>query len=128
VGFIGPSSSGFSFLDRNENYTVFVPSDEALTSYQADTLGIEELGEFLKKHFLRGVLIFTDNKQPSGNYYTTSEAILNIRTGPDIIEILDKTGNPYVLIPEKENSTNIVVSSFGSVYSVVHEIDKVLIH
>lgn len=128
AGLFDQYSSNSSFLDRYENYTVFVPSDEALTSYQADTLGIEELGEFLKNHFLRGALIFTDNKQASGNYYTTSEAILNIRTGPDIIEILDHTGNPYVLIPEKENSTNIMVSERSTVSSVVHEIDKVLIN
>jgi len=128
AGLFDWDSFDFSFLDRNENYTVFVPSEEALTSYQVDTLGIEELGELLKYHFIRGAMIFTDNKQPSGNYFTTSGAILNIRTGPDIIEILDNTGNPYVLIPEKENSTNIMISERSMVSSVVHEIDKVLIH
>ena len=120
--------SDFSFLNRNQNYTVFVPSEEALTSYQADTLSIEALDGFLKYHFLRGALIFTDNKQPSGNYSTTSGEILNIRTGPDIIEILDNTGNPYVFIPENENSTNVMVSERSTVSSVVHEIDQVLIH
>ena len=62
-----------SFLDRNEYYTVFVPSDEALSNYQPDTLGKEELSEFLKYHFLSGALIFTDNKQPSGKTLPQAE-------------------------------------------------------
>lgn len=120
--------SDLSFLSRYENYTVFVPSDEALASYQADTMSIETLREFLKNHFLRGAMIFTDNKQPSGYYNTAGEATLNIQTGPDIIEILDNTGNPYVFIPEKDSITNIMVSERSTVSSVVHEIDKVLIY
>lgn len=120
--------SDLSFLNRYENYTVFVPSDEALASYQTDTMSMETLRGFLKNHFLRGAMIFTDNKLPSGYYETAGEATLNIRTGPDVIEILDDTGNPYVVIPEKDSITNITVSERSTVSSVVHEIDKMLIH
>jgi uncharacterized surface protein with fasciclin (FAS1) repeats len=127
AGLFDPYSSNSSFYDRNENYTVFVPSDEALTSYQADTLSLEALGDFLKNHFIRGTLIFTDHKQPSGFYHTESGGILDIRTGPDIIEILDNSGNPYVVIPENGSSTNIMVSERSEVSSVVHEIDQVLL-
>jgi hypothetical protein len=116
-----------SYLDRNEKYTVFVPSEEALDNYQVDTLDKEELSEFLKYHFLIGSLIFTDNKQPSGAYLTTSGELLNIQTGPDYIEILDDSGNPYVLVQEKENSNNIMASERSAVSGVVHEIDHVLI-
>ncbi|MGW8313964.1 MAG: fasciclin domain-containing protein [Bacteroidales bacterium] len=122
-----PYSATTSFLDRNENYTVFVPSDEALISYGADTLSTEALAGFLKYHFLQGAIIFTDNKQPSGSYMTTAGSGLNIRTGPDLIEILDQTGNPYVIIPEQEETTNIMVTERSSITSVVHEIDQVLL-
>jgi uncharacterized surface protein with fasciclin (FAS1) repeats len=126
AGLYDPYSASYSFLNRNENYTVFVPSDESLDLYQADTLGAEALEKFLKYHFLRGTLIFTDNKQPSGYYPTTSGESLQIRTGPDLIEILDETGTPYVVIPENESSTNIMASERSTVSSVVHEIDRVL--
>ena len=53
--------------------------------------------------------------------------MLNISTGPDLIEILDNSGMPYVSIPEKENTTNIMVSEGSAVSSVVHEMDHVLI-
>ncbi|MFC2089627.1 fasciclin domain-containing protein [Bacteroidota bacterium] len=117
-----------SFIDSWENYTVFVPSNDALESYQADTLSMADLGDFLKYHFVRGAMIFTDNKQASDYYSTSSGAMLNIRTSPDVIEILDNNGDTYLFIPEQENSTNIMVSDRSEVTSVVHEIDKVLIN
>ena len=104
-----------------------MPSDEAITNSQAEKLSLVELRTFLRNHFLQGKMIFTDNKQPSGNYQTAGGSTLNIQTGPDLIEILDKTGNPYIVIPEKENTTNIMVTEGSVVSSVVHEIDKVLI-
>lgn len=128
AGLFDPYSATASFLDRNENYTVFVPSDEALTSCQADTLSMEALGEFLRSHFLQGAMIFTDNKQPSGIYQTAGEATLHVRTGPDFIEILDKGGNSYIYIPEEEHRTNIMVAERSAISSVVHEIDSVLLN
>ncbi len=127
AGFVNEGSSEILIMDKNENYTVFVPSDEALSSYQADTLPVDELREFLKYHFLKGEMIFTDNKQPSGDYNTTNGAKLTVQTGPDVIEILDKKGDSYLRIPEKENRTNIMISAGAAVSTVVHEIDKVLV-
>ncbi|MCF8224910.1 MAG: fasciclin domain-containing protein [Bacteroidales bacterium] len=128
AGLYDHGSHDFTFIDHNENYTVFAPSDDALENYQADTLNMEDLSGFLKHHFIKGAIIFTDNKQPSGNYETAGGTILNIRTGPDIIEVLDENGDPYVSIQEQENTTNIMVSERSEVSSVVHEIDQVLIH
>lgn len=128
AGLFDPYSATASFLDRNENYTVFAPSDEALISYRADTLSIEALGEFLRAHFLQGAMIFTDHKQPSGIYQTTGEATLQVRTGPDFIEILDSTGTPYIYIPEEDHRTNIMVAERSAISSVVHEIDGVLLN
>ena len=116
-----------SFIYENKNYTVFAPSDEAITNSQADKLSMEDLRTFLKNHFLQGKMIFTDNKQPSGNYQTVGGSTLNVQTSPDLIEILDKAGNPYIVIPENEKTTNIMVTQGSAVSSVVHEIDKVLI-
>ncbi len=118
---------GFPFLNSNENYTLFLPSDEAIENFQADTLSRAELTRIVKYHFLRGAIIFTDNKQSSGKYNTTSGDSLDIQTGPDVIEILDETGNPYVIIPEDEETTNIMVSENSRVFLTVHVIDKVLI-
>ena len=115
-----------SFPNQNDDYTVFAPTNEAFAEYQTDTLTIGELRQLLKNHFIRGKMIFTDNKQPSGIYNTESGGTLNIRTKPDIIEIIDKTGNPYVRILENEDKNNIMVTRNSTVTVVVHEIDKVL--
>ena len=91
-----------SFIYKNENYTVFVPSDEALNNYNAGSLSIAELRNFLKQHFLKGEMIYTDNKKPSGKQNTESGTTLKIDTGPDFIEILDDEGNIKVSIPENK--------------------------
>ena len=128
AGFFEQGNNALPFLNYGEYYTVFVPSDDALDSFQADTISSGELSGFIKHHFLLGALIFTDNKQPSAIYNTVSGASLNIRTGPDLIEILDNTGNPYISIPERENMTNIIGSNGSQATSVIHQIDKVLIN
>jgi uncharacterized surface protein with fasciclin (FAS1) repeats len=128
AGLISSGSNNIKFVNKNENYTIFVPSNEALNNFQVDTLSNEELKKFLKYHFLKGKMIFTDNKQFSDVYNTESNVTLNIRTGPDIIEILDINGNPYLSLPEKEGSTNIMVTQGSKVTSVIHEIDKVLVY
>jgi hypothetical protein len=59
--------------------------------------------------------------------YYSYPAKLHISTGPDIIEILDTGGQPYVTIPEEEGVTNIMVTRNGRVTAVIHEIDRVLV-
>ncbi len=126
AGLVDETSSELRFIEKGENYTVFVPSDLALKSFRVDTLNKEDLRRYLKNHFIKGEIIFTDNKKPSGRYFTANGETLDIRTGPDIIEISDKTGKPYIRIREKENATNIMATEFSTVTSVVHEIDKAL--
>jgi len=138
AGLYDPNSNEFSFLERGEYYTIFVPSNQALIDYQADTLSNEDLIDFLKYHFVQWNLIFTDNKQWSGEYETLRKEIIpvpfsiefsrmNIRTSPDLIEIIDSKGNPYVTIPEAEGVTNIMVTTDSRVTAVIHEINSVLI-
>ena len=138
----------FPFLIKGELYTIFVPSDQALADYRADTLPKEELAAFLRYHFIKGEKIFTDNKKPAKQYetlrkdesstqYTTYFSTINIRPGPDVIDILDKNGNLYISIPEKEGKTNIMIAydldpesddeTDFIITGVVHQIDTVLI-
>ncbi len=128
AGLIQDGSPDILFINKNEKYTIFVPSDLALAKFQADTLGIPELRKLLMHHFVQGEMIFTDNKKASGKYMTTNGDGLNIHTGPDIIEIADEKGNIYVSIPEEDNTTNIMISNESAVYSVIHKIDKVLLY
>lgn len=149
AGLYDPLYYRLNFLIESEYYTAFIPSAQALEDYRVDTLTIDELRDFLKFHFVRGDLIFTDGKKPSGYYstilpdessttYNTIYSSLNIRPRPNTIEILDKNGDVYLSIHENGEFTNKFISyeynkdpSSVSVFDyivigVVHEIDKVL--
>jgi hypothetical protein len=148
AGLYNPSYYNFPFLIDGEYYTVFIPSSQALEDYQVDTLSKPELRKFIKYHFVRGDLIFTDGSKPAGKYttsrqdessaeYMTKYSQLNIRPKPDVIEILDKNGQVYLEIPQQEGETNQMVTydtNEGSTSKwdyittgVIHNIDKVLI-
>jgi uncharacterized surface protein with fasciclin (FAS1) repeats len=148
AGLFDPSYYTFPFLTDGEYYTVFIPSSQALADYRVDTLSQGELREFLKYHFVREHLIFTDGNNPDGNYpttrvdessttYKTRYSELNMRMKPDVIEILDKDGNVYTEIHENGNRTNQMITFDPNKQSdskwdyittgIVHEIDKVLV-
>jgi uncharacterized surface protein with fasciclin (FAS1) repeats len=138
-----------TFLEEGRKYTVFVPSDEALLAYGADTLGIEDLTRLLKKHFIQGELIWTHGLEASGSYPTTLESLsgsgferLELETGIDYIDILASDQSVFCHIPENGDQTNIM-SAYSPIPSsssdnrvpgphdyvikgVVHVIDKVL--
>lgn len=137
-GLYVPKYYDFPFINKWSIYTIFVPSDHALINYRADTLSKKDLAAFLKYHFVVGDFIFTDNKLASGEYetarkdetstpFSTHFSTLNIRPGPDFIEILDTAGIPFCYIPENNETTNIMVTMDGWVNAVIHEIDTVLI-
>jgi len=148
AGLYNASTNSYSFINQGEEYTVFVPSQTALENYQADTLSIEELRDFLKYHFVSGELIFTDGKQPSGDYPTAvedeSSTVINkvyskirINTGSDYIDILDPDNQLYYRLEENGNKTNQFVirrpnenstSDWNFITNgVVHQIDTVLV-
>lgn len=148
AGLYNPRLYAFPFLSEGEYYTVFIPSEEALTEYGADTLAVDELEKLLRYHFVRGTRIFTDGSQTWSNYeslrvdessteFSTYYSTINIRPSPDMIEILDKDGNPYITINEATGKTNIMIAtdtdpngSLDTDYittGVIHEIDEVLI-
>ena len=147
-GLYDPSRYQLTFINNEELHTVFIPSEQALIDYGLDTLSITELEYVLRYHFVRGDIIFTDGKKEEGEYITTRidenstryfirYNTLHIRPLSDMIEILDKNGDTYLSIPEKENETNIMISYDSDKNSnskwdfitthVIHNIDKVLI-
>jgi uncharacterized surface protein with fasciclin (FAS1) repeats len=149
AGLYDPVYYSLNFLIEGENYTAFIPTAQALSDYNVDTLSVDELRDFLMYHFVKGELIFTDGKKPGKNYpttlldesSTTYNAIfssLNIRPRPNTIEILDKNGDVYLDIHENGELTNKFIayqynkssttpSSWDYIITgVVHEIDKVL--
>jgi uncharacterized surface protein with fasciclin (FAS1) repeats len=149
AGLYDPVYFRLNFLIDGEFYTAFIPTAQALNDYRVDTLTVDELRDFLKFHFVRGDLIFTDGKKPSGYYptilvdessttYNTVYSSLNIRPRPNSIEILDKNGDVYLNIHENGEFTNKFIayqyiknsttpSSWDYIITgVVHEVDKVL--
>lgn len=134
------------FTSDADRHTVFFPSDHALDVAQADTLGGEDLRNFLKQYFIKNEMIFTDGKKPSGVYNTLSRINsgngyqyqqLNLSPGIDEISLLDSNGEMYYKIEEDPGISNIICSgkkiSPGSgltmyfTEAVVHKIDTVLV-
>ena len=147
AGMYNSVSYSFNFLTEGENYTVFVPSQQALNEYGADTLQAEELAQLLKYHFIKGNRIFTDGKKPAGNYSTlridesstplfTKYSSMMVEPGADEIKIYGQSGILLGTIEESEEHTNIMISTdtdnqssstFDNITtSVLHEIDFVI--
>ncbi len=122
AGLYNDRSYSFDFLFEGENYTIFVPSEQALIDYGADTLSVEDLEALLRYHFIRGEKIFTDGKMPSGDYQTmrideSSTPLfprytpMSVQPGPDIIDIHDRNDNLIGTIIEADSLTNTMITS-----------------
>lgn len=137
----------YTFISDNENYTVFIPNDAALSAYRTDTLTTDELRKFLMMHFVQSSLMFTDGKMQAGYYettrvdeksttYTTIYTKLLIEPGIDQINFPDKQGANYLTVNESAKTNIITARALGTgtpAYpmilsnAVIHEIDKVLL-
>ena len=137
----------YIFISDSEFYTVFAPTDEALSNAGADTMGVENLKKFLLLHFIQGDFIFTDGKQPAGYYETArvdekstpfSTVYTEIYIEPDYDRIVfpDRNGVEYLTVNESAN-TNLLTgksvgeggtTAFPNVVNtgVVHGINRVL--
>ena len=122
AGLYNDRTYSFDFLFEGENYTIFVPTEQALTDYGADTLSLEDLEALLRYHFIRGEKIFTDGKMSSGEFTTMRidesstplfprYSLMSVQTGPDIIDILDREGILIGTIKETEGFTNTMITS-----------------
>jgi uncharacterized surface protein with fasciclin (FAS1) repeats len=137
----------YTFLSENEIYTVFIPSDEVMSQFRADTLPRAELQQLLKLHFVQGSLIFTDGQLPPGYYetsrvdekstqYTKIFSKISIQPGTDLIEIMNQSGGVYVAAEESESTNVMTGRNVGEgeevfpgyvINGVIHEIDRVLV-
>jgi len=137
----------YSFISESEFYTVFAPTDVAVSNSGADTLNIEELRDFLKLHFVQGDFIFTDGRKAAGYFetarvdeksteFSTVFTQIYIDPGYDVIVFPDKVGGEYLVVNES-SSTNVLTgrstgeggaTAFPNVINtgVVHGINKVL--
>lgn len=144
AGLVYPVIGGYKFVSDNDFYTVFVPTREALFAAGADTLKGQDLVDFVKLHFIRGDVIFTDGNRNSTYYesrredesstqFSTRYTRFYIDPRPDVIQIPDDSGGTYMEVPESED-TNIIIARLVNqgVYkesvstAVVHLIDKAL--
>ena len=132
-----------NFTNENELYTIFVPSSDAMSDYNTDTLSLEELQQFIRYHFVRGDLIFTDGNKPPGDYktlrvdesshpYNPRFLTLNIQPEPDRIRIYDDLGNHTcdVTVYDRNSNTRTAVRRQWGDYAttgVIHEIDTILL-
>ncbi|MCK4749406.1 MAG: fasciclin domain-containing protein, partial [Bacteroidales bacterium] len=146
AGMYNGKTYSFTFA-AGDNYTIFVPSDSALEAAGADSLSVEELELFLKYHFVKGEMIFTDGKKSSGEYQTmridesstslfTKFTPLEIGTGTDYLEVFNREGVLLGRINEEEGKTNVMITTdtddgstsvFDNITtSIIHDIDFVI--
>lgn len=147
AGLYNEKTFEFTFLTEGENYTIFIPSEQALQDFGAFDLDVPELEKLLRYHFIRGTKLFTDGRAPSGDYSTlridesstplfTKFTPLTIQTAPDQIGLFDPSGNLLGTIVEDGDRTNQMITTdtdedSNSAYdnittSVCHEIDFVI--
>jgi uncharacterized surface protein with fasciclin (FAS1) repeats len=146
AGFDLPKEYRYSFISESEVYTVFVPSDAAITAFETSGMTVDELKKVVLLHFIPGHIIFTDGKKPSGYYetariseessqYATYYTKINIKPEADVIKILAKDGSSYVQVVESPTSNIILARNIGTgtetikniiTNGVIHEIDRVL--
>jgi uncharacterized surface protein with fasciclin (FAS1) repeats len=147
AGFVLAKEYKFTIISESKVYTIFAPTDQALTDIQADTLTGKNLENFIKIHFVQDEMIFTDGKKMPGYYKTTYEipseggrkknAEIYIEPGIDQISIKGKNNNNYLTFIES-SLTNIIAArnlnvgvetNFPNIMStgVIHKIDKALV-
>ncbi len=120
------------FDDPTERYTLFLPSDAALTAAQVDTLSTAQLKELIQFHIVRGDFIFTDGKAGSGTYKTYNNKSLKLNTLPDDIQVLNASGDliTNVLYSTKANQIATYTSNSDEAYYttnvVIQPIDTVI--
>ena len=144
AGMVDHDRNSLKFIDDEDLFTLFVPSRTAISKYNTDTLSKEELQQFIKYHFVRDEIIFTDGNKPAGEYatlrinesshpYYPSYSKLYIQPEPDRIKIFDKFGYLTCDLAENSRKTNIRTGARLSSYyrittGAIHEINTVLIY
>ena len=134
AGLADVSNERLTFPDPTERYTIFLPSDAALNSIQADTLDLDDLKKLVSFHIVKGRLIFTDGRYPQGAYRTLNNQTIYLDPQVDKLIILDK--NRDVLYDKLELSTRAnllgmyqqnLTENYYLSNAVVHNIDTVIV-
>jgi uncharacterized surface protein with fasciclin (FAS1) repeats len=150
AGLANVAFSEYNFLSNDEFYTVFAPTDAALSAYPVGLLTGDQLKKFLRMHFIQGSLIFTDGNRTPGYYetcrideksteYTTIYTKLYIEPVVDAIKFRYENGTNFLTVDEAGPITNtmttrILVSVMNSqalsyptqlTNGVIHQIDRV---
>jgi len=120
-------------MNSTERYTIFVPTDAALNSVNADNLSITDLKNLLSFHIVKGNFIFTDGRLPMGAYRTLNNRLINIMPKPDKIQILRVDNsllyNDLVLSPNANLIGMSLQNASESYYitnAVIHHINTVI--
>jgi uncharacterized surface protein with fasciclin (FAS1) repeats len=134
AGLANVSNERLTFIDPTERYTLFVPSDAALNSIQADTLSLNALKKLLSFHIVKGKLIFTDGRLPQNAYRTLDNQFLNLNPQPDNLLILGKNNDVIydkLVLSARSNLIGMHQQNISENYylsnAVVHNIDTVII-
>jgi len=121
------------FMSPMERYTIFVPSDAALNSINADNLSLTDLINILSFHIVKGNFIFTDGRLPMGAYRTLNNRLINLRPQPDKIQILRADNsllyNDLVLSPNANligMSLQKASENYYTTNAVIHFINAVI--
>jgi uncharacterized surface protein with fasciclin (FAS1) repeats len=136
-------------MSPDENYTVFVPTDEALALFDYSGMTTDQLRKFLMMHFIQGSLMFTDGRNPEGYYetarvdekstqYSKIFTKLYITPTPDAIHFRGQDGTTYLSVNESDFTNQMTAriinptaaTTFPTLVTngVLHEINSVLIY
>ena len=133
AGLASTLNEKITFMNSTERYTIFVPTDAALNSVNADNLSITDLKNLLSFHIVKGNFIFTDGRLPMGAYRTLNNRLINIMPKPDKIQILRVDNsllyNDLVLSPNANLIGMSLQNASESYYitnAVIHHINTVI--
>ncbi len=143
AGLANTLTAEYTFLTTSENYTIFVPSAQALVDVQADTLEGDDLSRFVLSHFIRREMIFTDDYAKEGYYETlapnddgSGNIMIHIDPNVDQIDLIGNNGTPFTSVMVSD-STNILAGQIlgqgGGTFpatindGVIHKLDKAIL-
>lgn len=133
AGLASTLNERLTFMDPSERYTIFMPSDSALNSVNADQMSITDLKNLLSFHIVKGKFVFTDGREPIGSYRTLNDKYINLKPQPDKITILNKN---YAVLYDKlvlSSRVNLIgmyqqniAENYYITNAVVHNINTVI--
>lgn len=134
VGLASVLNERVTFMNPTERYTIFVPSDAALNSVNADNMPLADLKNLLSFHIVKGSFVFTDGRQPMGAYRTLNDKYIRLRPMTDKIQILRSDNSVMYDGLVMSNTTNllgmylqIAAEAYSITNAVVHKMNTVFI-